>query len=57
MTKTFCDRCGKEITPKETKCNLIYNELDGALSLGIGTTCELCTDCLHEFLKWMENKK
>lgn len=50
MTKTFCDRCGKEI---------IYYGEDGAIayksngSLSVGTTSDLCIDCWLELLKRM----
>ena len=56
MIKTFCDRCGKEITLKEEKGTLTYR-VDGSVSIGSATISELCADCYSEFLEWMENKK
>ena len=53
MIKTFCDRCGKEITQYQETANLTY-KLNKGFSMGI--ISELCIDCWHEFLKWMENK-
>lgn len=57
MIKTFCDRCGKEITQYQETANLTY-KLNKGFSKGfsMGIISELCIDCWHEFLKWMENK-
>lgn len=53
MTKTFCDKCGKEISPYRDSATLIY-KLNEAFPTT--TTNDLCIDCWSEFLKWMEKK-
>lgn len=59
MTKTFCDRCGKEITKYIDNASLTYELNKGLLNKGfpMSGTYILCEDCWREFLKWMENKK
>lgn len=64
-TKTVCDRCGKEIKgfprmqiwkgrKKALGIRTIYGH--GAYDYTNGKL-ELCTDCYHDFEKWLEEKE
>ena len=51
MTKTYCDRCGKEITQHQDIVTLTY-KLN--TSFRVGVIADICKDCWFEFLKWMK---
>lgn len=53
MIKTFCDRCGKEITQYIDRATLTYKLHNGSL---LTYSDDLCEECYLEFVKWMENK-
>lgn len=53
-TKTFCDRCGEEISPRS------YVTYAGMrlIKVGINTNdYELCTSCADELKLWLSGKK
>lgn len=58
MTKTFCDRCEKEITQYIDNASLNYKLNKGLFKKGfpMDDTYVLCEDCWSEFLEWMKEK-
>lgn len=54
MTKTFCDKCGKEITQYQKASTLTYKLNQSFCS---SVVVDMCEDCWDKFLDWMENEK
>ena len=52
-TKTFCDRCGEEISPKSF---VTYANMRSA-KYGVGNDYELCVSCANELKLWLNEKK
>lgn len=52
-TKTFCDRCGAEISPKSF---VTYANMRNA-KYGNGDDYELCVSCANELKLWLHKKK
>lgn len=55
MTKTFCDRCGKQIQ----RLTILDYPLSVKAALGPWRECEyeLCGQCIKDFVKWFQEGK
>ena len=52
-TKTFCDCCGSEISPKSF---VTYANIRSA-KYGVGDDYELCEQCTNELKLWLKGRK
>lgn len=53
-TKTFCDRCGEEINPK----NPVTYAGMRRIKMGMNDNdYELCVSCAHKLKLWLNGKK
>ena len=52
-TKTFCDRCGTEINPRNPMTYAILS----SIGRYICNNYELCASCLQELKLWLNGKE
>ena len=54
MIKHFCDRCGKEIPPSNTRTYVQCRDQSGDVSFDFKSEYELCLDCKDELEVFLE---
>ncbi len=53
-TKTFCDRCGEEINPRNSVTYAGVRQVKRGVNI---EDYELCVSCAHKLKLWLKGKK
>lgn len=56
MYKRYCDRCGKEIPPREGYLNIQMGLMIGQYNKGENQETDICSDCYEKFKFFMANR-